>query len=317
VCGGTERGDDMKADRLLTIGIAAHNERENIGKLLENLLEHQDLPEKSQILVVTGGSIDGTPEIVKSYARRDSRIQLVDHSQREGKSSAINSILSKARGRILFFVPADVQPVPRTIRRMLQRFRGDVGIVAGRPIPVNVQRGLMTSIVRLIWSLHQRTLHVLNDTGMLNHASGEMFAIRTGIIDKIPSVVNDDAYIAMTTKRKGYSIKYDPKAEVMIKGPETLKDYIIQRRRVVYGHYELKKTTGEFPGVLEFIPVSQRSSAIRIIAEELRENPRNILVLMAASVIEGVVHFVAALDTLTGKSHLVWETAHSTKKRST
>ena len=57
---------------------------------------------------------------------------------------------------------------------------------------------------------------MLNDAGLAGHAS-EVFCVRRGIVHKIPSeIVNDDAYIAVTAKKKGWLIKYEPRASVFI-----------------------------------------------------------------------------------------------------
>jgi len=59
--------------------IPTFNEKENIKKLIHNLLE---LYPNVDILVVDDGSPDGTGEIVKNIQRSDTRIKLIE---REGK----------------------------------------------------------------------------------------------------------------------------------------------------------------------------------------------------------------------------------------
>ncbi len=65
-------------DRAIVV-IPTYNERENIGPLIEAL--GRMLPEL-HVLVIDDNSPDGTAEVVRSMARRDDRIHLVE---REGK----------------------------------------------------------------------------------------------------------------------------------------------------------------------------------------------------------------------------------------
>ena len=57
------------------VGICAHNEQNNIGGLLQNLILEQDLSENCRIVVVCSGCNDKTPQIVKELEKRDARIK--------------------------------------------------------------------------------------------------------------------------------------------------------------------------------------------------------------------------------------------------
>src|SRR3954466_4474894 len=54
------------------------DERNRLAACLDGLLEQG--PEVAEILVVDGGSRDGTPELVESYRARDRRLRLLDAS---------------------------------------------------------------------------------------------------------------------------------------------------------------------------------------------------------------------------------------------
>ncbi len=57
---------------LVSIGIPAHNEEKNIGKLLESI-EKQKLEKVriSEIIIVANGCEDKTVEVVKSYMKNN------------------------------------------------------------------------------------------------------------------------------------------------------------------------------------------------------------------------------------------------------
>ena len=61
----------------LSIGIPAHNEEANIGRLLENLLTQplEDFLILEEIIVVTSGCTDRTEKIVDKFAKKDERIK--------------------------------------------------------------------------------------------------------------------------------------------------------------------------------------------------------------------------------------------------
>ncbi len=304
-------GARVLANRV-TVGICAYNEGKNIGELLKNVLFGQGLSCDSEVLVVCSGCTDNTEEQVQEFTIRDSRVKAYFERERHGKASAINYILSHALGDAIIFVSADTQPCEGSFSKLLSKLQQpNVGIVSGNPVPVNSSRTLMGRIVKLMWRFHGHVFEELNDAGLARHAT-EIFSIRRGIADKIPmQTVNDDAYIAVTAKKKGWLVKYSKESKVLICGPKTYQEYYQQRRRVIYGHYQLKKLTGEAPQYLVHMMPLHPIKTVKNISWLITENDPLALTIFLFT--EFLVNLTAIFDFALGKAHTQWESLPSTK----
>lgn len=300
----------------VSIGICTVNEGKNITGLLNNLLNEQKLAQNSEIVVVCSGSTDNTAEIVKDFCRRDKRVKLIIEEKRTGKSSAENIILDTYSGRFLYFIPADVLPAQFALPRLLDKMLSNpmMGVICGRPIPVNSEEGFAGYLVHLVWRLHHRTLKCLNDMNMDTHASSEMMLMRRGVVSKIPTdVVCDDAYIGVMAALNGFSVRYCEDAVVYIKAPTSVCDYITQRLKVIVGHTLVKQETNKCSPVLESMVFSSPGRVIGIILDEIRGRPKDVPNLLAAILIEVYVNLLAKRDLLQNKNHTVWKMAKTTK----
>ena len=297
----------------VTVGICAYNEAWNMRNLLNNVTSEQQLPDDSEVLVVASGCMDETPAIVREFASHDSRVKLIEEPVRVGKASAVNIILDRAAGDQIVFLSADVVPRPNCIPALLSAMRiSTVGIACGRPVPVQRGRKLVREIVQTLWGFHNWQLEKLNDAGLLMHAS-EVFLIRRGIVREIPKdMVNDDAYLAVATKRRGYSIVYVPRSEVQVFGPQTVADYLRQRRRILAGHYQVREETGHFSQLLFYSALVRPRITFRLITEYFASHHK-ITGAMAAGLIEVIAHALAALDVISGRSHAIWSISATTK----
>src|SRR4030067_317333 len=165
--------------------------------------------QKGLFFFKNSGCFDNPAPIVQESTRQDPRVRIHVETERKGKASAINYILQTAKGNALLFVSADTLPNKGCFPRLLLKLRiPNTGIVCGNPVPINSSNSLVGKLVQLLWSFHDHVFRQLNDAGLARHAT-EIFCIRRGIVDKIPvETVNDDAYIAVTAKKKGGLIKY-------------------------------------------------------------------------------------------------------------
>ncbi|MHC1635170.1 MAG: glycosyltransferase family 2 protein [Candidatus Methanospirareceae archaeon] len=232
----------------ISVGIAAHNEEANIGRLLQNLMEQplEDYMELEKIIVVTSGCTDRTEEIVEEFKRRDEkgRIRHIREEERRGKSSAVNIVLKNAQDEdILVMLSADNLPEKGSLCDIIKPLveDSDIGAVSGHPVPVNDRATLFGFISHLIWDLHY-VLSLSGDTKL----TGEFYAVRPRLVEEIPPVVNDDLYIEWMVKEQGYKIRHSDAVSYM-KGPETLRDFLRQRIRVHIGHYQVARMTGYVP----------------------------------------------------------------------
>jgi biofilm PGA synthesis N-glycosyltransferase PgaC len=285
------------------VGIMAHNEETNIGRLLQNLLDQElhnvDL---RSIIVVSSGSSDGTERIVRSFAERDDRVRLIVQQNREGKASAINVFLQQAETDVLVLSSADLQLAPDTLENLVSPFRDpEMGMTASRPEPVNNPNEFMGFAAHLLWDLH----HQMNLHGF---KAGEMVAFRR-TFQRIPQhTAVDEASIEPLIRGQGYKVRYIPQAVVYNKGPETVEDFLRQRRRIYAGHLELRRDLGYSVSTM---------SGLTVLGLLLRNLPRQLKQFAWTWAVVGLEvygRFLGRRDFKREKDHSVWEIAATTKE---
>ncbi len=296
----------------VTVGICAYNEANNIGRLLQNVLCDQGLSGDSEVLVVCSGCTDQTEEIVQSCAEKDGRVRAHFEKQRSGKATAINYILQNARGKTIFLVSADTLPQKGVLPKLLAKLQNpNVGLACANPVPVNTSDSLVGRIVQILWRFHGHVFEELNDAGLAKHAS-EAFCIRKGIVEIIPTkTVNDDAYTALKPKQKGWLIKFSSDAKVSMCGPKTYTEYFAQRRRIIYGHFQLRKMTGQSSQYLAHLAPTQPVRTLKLLCWLFTQY--DFVTLGAFFVTELIVNAAALADFTFGKNQAQWQRLASTK----
>jgi len=219
-----------------TIGLTAYNEEANIGKLLNKMLA-QELERVciAEILVVASGCTDRTVEIAQVCSRENPLVKVLVQEKREGKASAINLIIQEATTDIIVIESADTIPTGNTVEKLVGHFADpEIGMTGARPIPVNSMASFMGYCANFLWNMH-------HNLALRSPKLGEMIAFRKVFtaIDLHSAV--DEASIEAEIIDKGLKIKYARYALVHNKGPETVSDFLKQRRRIACGHYRLHK----------------------------------------------------------------------------
>lgn len=293
----------------ISIGICVHNEEKNIGKLLKSLIEQKEEKIKiKEIIVVSSGSTDNTDKIVANFSRKDSRIKLLIQKKREGKVSAVNLFIKNATGNVLILISGDVLPADNLfIEKLVYPFFDlNVGMTGCKVIPTNNENCLMGYISHLIWKLH----HHISLMNKKMPKLGECIAFRNGLVKEIPKeMAVDEAWIQAEAFKKGYNVVYVPEAVIYNRGPETISDFIKQRRRIYAGHLQLKdKLRVE-------MPTMSIKNVIKSLIKIVELNPKYLVYLFVGVILEGYARFLGAWDYyIRKKDHAIWDIAESTKK---
>ncbi len=287
----------------ITIGITAHNEEANIGKLLTALLAQSlKIARCEEILVVASGCTDDTEGIVRDFGERDSRIRLLTQEKREGKASAINMILRQQTEEVVLLCSADLLPASDAVEQLIAPFADpDMGLTACRPVPVNDENNFMGFAVHLLWELH----HQMN---LRAFKAGEMIAVRK-IFERIPyHTAVDEASIEPVIRAQGYKAQYVPASIVYNKGAETVEDFLLQRRRIYAGHLDIKELLGYSVSTMSGFAV------LKLLLGNLDWRPKQLVWTWGTVALEAYGRLLGWLDHRRKRSHTVWEIAGTTKE---
>lgn len=287
----------------LSIGIMAYNEEKNIGALLETLLtQNLHIAKIKEIIVVSSACTDRTNEIVKEFSKRDKRIKLITQEKREGKASAVNEFLKNATGDICILESGDTIPLENTIEGLCKPFLNPkMGMTGGRPIPVNDKSNFIGFAGHLIWDLH-------HELALKDPKLGELIAFRN-VVEEIPKdTAVDEAHIESIIRQKGYELEYAPDAVCYNKAPETVRDFLKQRRRIYAGHLHLRKETGYAPSSMKF------SNLFSLIVTSFQRSKKESIFVVGAMILEGLARLLGWFDFRTKKKPYIWEIAKTTKE---
>jgi len=226
----------------ITIGIPTHNEDNSITKCLMSCL-NQKTHLSFEIIVVASGCTDNTVALIEDFRSKDKRIKLIVEEQRNGKPSAMNIILKKARGNIIVHGGGDVIFMPDSVNKLVEKLNKNKGVVC-----VSGNTEILFNGSKLFHSWDLKTQEILvrknvieSKKGEFFHICGDLFAHKKGVISEVPSVMGaTDATMGSIIRKKGI-IVFDPNIKCQLTHPNNVSDFIYQKSRIRYGFLVLNQ----------------------------------------------------------------------------
>jgi len=288
----------------LSLGIMAYNEEENIGRLLRSVINQNfTRGELREIIVVASGCTDRTEEIALAVSEMDLRVKILTQAQREGKASAINLFLANATGDILILESGDTIPDEGALDLLVAPFADpSIGMTGARPVPVNRKNTFVGFAVHLMWHLHHKI-------ALKSPKLGELVSFRN-YVREIPSdTAVDEAAIEAIIRKASYKLCYVPDAIVRNKGPESVSDFVTQRRRIAAGHASLSRKQNYE------VSTSSPLTIIGVLAKEHVWNFTSTVWTLGTITLEIISRILGYYDFFVKKRNpYIWKIASSTKQ---
>ncbi|WP_442588341.1 glycosyltransferase family 2 protein [Pedobacter sp. AW31-3R] len=233
----------------VTILVAAYNEEDIIEEKIANTLSLNYPKDKIQVIFITDGSSDATPDRIRPY----NEVLLLHEDLRGGKMAAIKRAIPYIQHEITVFTDANTFLNQEAIIELVKHYQNPkVGCVAGeKRILVEETADASSAGEGFYWKyeslLKKWDYELYSGVG----AAGELFSIRTALYVPVESdTIIDDHMIAMRIAEKGYIIAYEPNAYAMETASADVREELKRKIRIAAGGIQsvlrLKKSANPF-----------------------------------------------------------------------
>lgn len=237
------RKADVTSDVTPSVSIVmpVRNGKALLGWKIRHLLD-LDYPNIEEIIVVSDGSTDGTPELLASV--KDARMKAVILPEHSGKAVALNIGMAQARGDVILFVDLRPEITPGAVQRLVSHFADPyVGCVAGELLlSVHGQGAVTEAVGKFYWRYEQWIRKCEANFDSPVGVYGGFYAIRRELAVQQPEgTILDDMFQPLSIIRMGYRSVIEPSAFVFDWWPHKTGSEFARKVRTLAGNFQLIK----------------------------------------------------------------------------
>lgn len=217
----------------VTLVIAAYNEAAVIDEKLANVRALDYPAEKLDVVFVTDGSTDGTPDRL----RRAPDVRLLHQAERTGKTAALNRAMRHVTTPLAVFSDANAMLNPKALRHIVRPYQDpSVGAVAGEK-RVHADDGAVAGAGEGLYWRYESTLRRWDARlHSVMGAAGELFSVRTALFRPLPpDTLLDDFVMTLRIAGQGYRIAYVPEAYATEGPSASLAEEMTRKVRIAAG----------------------------------------------------------------------------------
>jgi len=224
----------------VSVIVPAYNEEKVIVATMNSLLA-SDYP-NFEIIVIDDGSTDKTYDKLLENFSTNSRVKIFTKSN-GGKAMALNYGIERTEAEIIVTLDADTLFASDTISKLARHFfNPKVGAVAGNA-KVGNRINLMTRWQALEYitsqNLDRRAFDLMNSITVVPGAVGawrKKAILESGGFSSL--TLAEDTDLTFSIIRAGYKVEYEDEALGFTEAPDTVKNFIKQRFRWMYGSFQ-------------------------------------------------------------------------------
>ena len=123
----------------------------------------------------------------------------------------------------------------------------------------------------------------------------------------------------MRAALRGYKILHERRARCYIQSPMIPYEYVVQRARVLTGHFQLFRRLRRYPTTFQFLSITNPKLAFKILRRTCINYKLESLLLIIATLLELQAFFTAIKNIIFNRIDKVrlWPLIHTSKKKFT
>ncbi|MCX6716821.1 MAG: glycosyltransferase [Candidatus Taylorbacteria bacterium] len=250
--------------------IPAYNEEKNIKVLLSSILNQKNGSFLFKKITVMADGTDNTANFAKEIGKNSSiPITVIHNPERRGKYVALNQYFPLVESDIVIHCDGDVLLKDDAVKVIVENFEKypNVTMIWAKCVllpPLNYIERVNYVGYEIFSSIRNR----LGEKAMKYYACGRLYAARGDFYKtiNIKPIIEEDAYVFYLSAEKYLKSLYVDKAIAFYRGAGSLKEYLIQAKRVrlnslskyfdkeLLKKWESIKFTDMAMGALSFLP---------------------------------------------------------------
>lgn len=220
----------------VTLVVAAYNEEEFIHTKIKNTQELDYPKSKLQVIFITDGSSDSTPDIIKKYP-----FELLHKPERRGKVAAMNRAIDYVKAPIVVFCDANTLLNRGCIRELVKHYTNPkVGAVAGeKKVLAGTDASAAGAGEGIYWKYESLLKRLDSELYSVVGAAGELFSVRTHLFEKAQEdTIIEDFVQSLKVCMKGYVVRYEPRAYATETASVSMREEQKRKVRICAGAFQ-------------------------------------------------------------------------------
>lgn len=218
--------------------VPCFNEADYIEDKIKNSLALDYSKDKLQLIFISDGSNDATPEIIKKYSNE---VLALHVPERNGKAAAMNRAVGFATGDILVFCDANTDLNKEAISNLVKHYQdAKVGAVTGEKRIINKDKENASGAGEGIYWKYESFLKQLDsDFYTIVGAAGELMSYRKSLYRELPKdTLLDDLMQSMQIANDGYRVVYEKNAYAAETASANVTEELKRKVRIAAGAFQ-------------------------------------------------------------------------------
>ncbi len=244
--------------------VAAYNEQDFILRKIENTLELDYPKHRLELIFITDGSTDRTPEIISRYPS----IRLLHEPQRRGKVAAMNRAIQQVESPLVIFCDANTLLNKECVREIVKHYADPkVGGVAGeKRIWQREADAAAAAGEGLYWKYESYLKKLDSELYTAVGAAGELFSVRKALFEKAPEgTIIEDFVQSLKLCVNGYVVRYEPNAYAAEAPSASIREEMKRKVRICAGAFQAMVLLKDLFNIFRYPMVSFQFISHRIL----------------------------------------------------
>lgn len=221
----------------VTLIISAFNEQYFIERKMANTRELDYPNDKLNVIFITDGSTDSTPEIIGHCPE----FTLLHQAERKGKLAAMNRAMRFVTTPLVIFSDANTLLNRTCIREMVKHYTDEkVGGVAGEKKISRTENDKAAGVGEgLYWKYESFLKRMDSSLYSVVGAAGELFSMRTSLYEDVgEKTIIEDFVQSLRICMKGYVVRYEAGAYATESSSLTTREEEKRKIRICAGGFQ-------------------------------------------------------------------------------